>query len=217
MEIRIPAKYSEITLKSFIAFHQAKNDVHRLMAISGAPYSDVKQLTPQSIAYLVEKVRDIMELKTAVCVRIFRDGGIDYGMIPDLTEMSMAEHVDLSSIAADIWKDQENPKYEHLPKFLAVLYRPVSERIKDRYKIVRYDSSELYHLPVIEQITMDKVNGALLFFSVIRKKLLDASLPFLEAKMKKALKKVTKEVDEFLSSQRSGVGTTLFNSSPITM
>lgn len=195
MELKFPLRFAEISLAQFVAFHAAKTDVQRVMAICDATYEEANRITPQSLRVIVDKFRELLEIPTAVQCRRFKVNGTEYGFIPDLTEMSMGEWVDLSAHAGQIWQDGKEPNYTALPAFLSILYRPITERIADRYRLAPYTGKELEeHAKAINSLTMDRVQGALLFFSTIRKKLYVASLRYLEDRMMEAIGEVNAEL-----------------------
>jgi hypothetical protein len=204
MKLSIPGKFSEITLATFIEWHKAKNDLQRVMAITGRGASDIKQLKADSIKEIVSTVNEVMELTSATHVRILEHKSLEYGFIPDLTNMTYGEHVDLSAFAKTIW-GQEPHDYTHLPDLMAILYRPLTQRVGDRYEIKGYDSDKVDHKKVMLSMSMDKVQGALLFFSSIRKKLLTDSLPYLVEELKKVTMEVQRSVMDLTSD---GDGTT---------
>ena len=209
MEIRIPGRYAEIPLSRFIAYHKAKGDVQKLMGITGAGFRDVEALTPSAVKELLQRVADILELATAVRVQRFKKGAQTLALIPDLTEMTMREWSDLMALASDIWKEDGSTDYTNLPDFMAILYRPVTESIQDRYRIADYRSDRNDHKDILLDMTMDKVQGALLFFWSLRRKLLKDSLRSLEEKMTKAIAEARRELSEaVMESLAGGDGTT---------
>jgi hypothetical protein len=193
MRLSIPARFSEITLGKFIAWHTAKTNVQKVAAITGAPLHEIKKLQVSAITEIVNTVNEVMELKTGLHVKLIDHKNVTYGFIPDVTSMSYYEHADLSAYAKAIWGQEPND-FTHLPGMMAVLYRPVTERVGDKYRIKEYDSEQADHKDEMNDLSMDKVQGALLFFSITRKKLLNASLPYLEAAMTMAMKEVNRAV-----------------------
>lgn len=213
MKLSIPGKFSEITLATFVDWHKAKTDLHKVMVITGKDASEVKKLRPDSIKEIVKTVNEVLDLTTGTHVRILEHKSLEYGFIPDLTNMTYGEHVDLSAYAKTIW-GQEPHDYTNLPDLMAILYRPLTARVGDRYEIKEYDSDKVDHKKVILSMSMDKVQGALLFFSNIRKKLVNDSLPFLVQELKKVTMEVQRSVMDLTSD---GDGTTSSVSSPEAM
>lgn len=183
--ITLPATFKEITLRTFVAWHTAKNDAQKVMAITGRSFNDVKRLPMQTISAIVDTVNEVMSLSTQLHVKIVTHKGKEYGFIPSLTSMTFGEHIDLASYSKTIWSNPAKPDYTKLPTLMALLYRPITERVKDRYRISDYDSENVQHIDDILNMSMDKVNGALLFFWNTRRKLLKDSPLFLAEMLKK--------------------------------
>ena len=87
----------------------------------------------------------------------------EYGLITDFDVMTFGEFVDLDSFLQD--------GYNNLVKILAVLYRPVIKRKKDKYIIEDYnidsykDRVKLFK----DNLSIDTVYGAMVFFYNIAK------------------------------------------------
>lgn len=182
----LPATYKEITLRTFIAWHKAKNDAQKVMAITGKPFNEVKMLRLETIKFIVDTFNEVLALSTALHVKIIKHkDGKEYGFIPELTSMTYGEFVDIASNQKTIWGNKDKVDYTNLPKLMSIFYRPITERIKDKYRIEKYDSENVHHTEDILNMSMDKVNGALLFFWHTRRKLQNDSPRFLAEMLKK--------------------------------
>lgn len=182
----LPATYKEITLRTFIAWHKAKNDAQKVMAITGKPFNEVKMLRLETIKFIVDTFNEVLALSTALHVKIIKQkDGKEYGFIPELTSMTYGEFVDIASNQKTIWGNKDKVDYTNLPKLMSIFYRPITERIKDKYRIAKYDSENVHHTEDILNMSMDKVNGALLFFWHTRRKLQRDSPRFLAEMLKK--------------------------------
>ena len=84
-------------------------------------------------------------------IRTFKIGGVEYGIIPDLDEMSLGEYIDLDTYIGD---------WQNMQIAMNVLYRPISKKIGDKYLINEYtlDAKEK-----LEEIPMDIVLGSIFF------------------------------------------------------
>lgn len=213
MEVRIPARYSEITLERFVAWHNGRTDAERLMNITGLPFGEVQKIAPKYIKELCDRIREVLSLHTQVHAWKIKDGRTELGFIPDMTEISMAEHVDLSATASDVWRKDGSVNYAGLIDLMMILYRPITDKVGDRYRIADYDSTRTEHRDTILKLSMDKVNGALLFFSTIRRQLLEDSLRYSEMMMWKAMMDAMEELNLSLTGYPTGgIGTTPSNS-----
>ncbi len=102
----------------------------------------------------------------------------EYGLITDFDVMTFGEFVDLDSFLQD--------GYSNLVKILAVLYRPVIKRKKDKYIIEDYnienykDRVKLFK----DNLSIDTVYGAMIFFYNIAKNYSMNMLSYLTNQMK---------------------------------
>lgn len=83
--------------------------------------------------------------------------GKEYGFIPNLDELSFGEYIDLDQFLTEI-KD--------LHKALGVLYRPITQRVGDKYAIEDYEPNDGY-----KDFPLGAGLGATLFFWTLRKEL----------------------------------------------
>jgi hypothetical protein len=159
------------------------------MVITGKSRKQIEGLQPATIAEIIQLFEDACNTTTGELNRHLRIRKglrrMALSMIPNLPSMSLAEHVDMDAYSNSIWS--KNPDYSHLPNLMAILYRPIKERFGKWYRIAEYDSGKAYHMPFVNQITMNDVNHSLLFFSTIERKLQKSSIEYLEAEMKTQL------------------------------
>ena len=84
-------------------------------------------------------------------IRTFTIGGIEYGLIPQLDDMSLGEYIDLDTNIGD---------WDNMLVAMNVLFRPISEKIGDKYLIKEYD---LETKDKLTDISIDVVLGAVFF------------------------------------------------------
>jgi hypothetical protein len=114
--------------------------------------------------------------------------------------MTFREHVDLDQLAQTIWREGKPCDYTELPRLMAVMFRPVTEQVGDYYNIEKYDLDKTArYMPEIMALTLDRVNGALVFFSSIGAELANNSLVYLDSILKK-------EMSTIIPPQGSGGG-----------
>ena len=87
---------------------------------------------------------------------------------------------------------------------MAVLYRPITNRLKDTYEIEDYRGDNSYE-DVMKHLPLSIALGASLFFWNLESALLRVSLASLESQTKEIENQTTQSQ---LSSQKSGVGIT---------
>ena len=93
---------------------------------------------------------------------------IDFGLIPNLSKMSLGEYIDLDTYIADI---------DELHRAMAVLYRPVhsSWEGKSSYRVLDYQGSELF-AEAMKDMPLGIAFGAMVFFYRLERKLLEHSM-----------------------------------------
>ena len=92
----------------------------------------------------------------------FKLGGIEFGFIPNLDEMTAGEYIDLTSSGV---------KSETLHKTLAILFRPITKTDGfGHYDIEPYTASAK-HIELMKKAPMNIVNGMLVFFCLLSKEL----------------------------------------------
>jgi hypothetical protein len=198
----IPADSSQITVKQFVAFHLAKTDVERAMIAANAKRKDVEALKLDAVLDLINLFEDSMKTGAARHEQTFFVNKKRLGFIPDFNELSFKEHVELDTYAQAIFtKDGQN--YKELPNLLAVLFRPVHHILGKYYTLREYDSDQVKtYIDDINELTMDRVSGALVFFSTIASELANNSLEFLE----EMREKMTTELTRLQADSPDGVG-----------
>jgi hypothetical protein len=99
---------------------------------------------------VVDVLNNMFEKKPDL-TRTFKIDGVEYGMIPDLDNISLGEYIDLDTYISD-WQNMQSA--------MNVLYRPIKDKIGDKYTIVDYDVDTKEKL---EHIPMDRVLGSIFF------------------------------------------------------
>lgn len=127
--------------------------------------------------------------------RHFKLGGVDMGFIPKLDDMSLGEYVDVEATISD---------WQNIHKAMAVLFRPVNFRSKDRYTIAPYEPNDKLK-EWMKEMPLSVVMGVMVFFYNLGIELSKASLGYLEKEVKKAK---TSQLKETLD--KNGVGINQF-------
>ena len=200
MKLRVPGECSQITLSQFMAYHNAANDVERVMVIIDKSREYCEGLKADSARTIIALFDEVIETASSNFERIITVNGKRLGFLPDINSMTFREHVDLDQLAQTIWRDGKPCDYTELPRLMAVMFRPVTEQVGDYYNIEKYDLDKTArYMPEIMQLTLDRVNGALLFFSSIGAELANNSLVYLDSILKR-------EMSAIIPPQASGGG-----------
>ena len=129
-------------------------------------------------------------------IRHFKLLDVEMGFIPKLDDISLGEYIDLENSISD---------WQQMHKAMAVLFRPVNFKSKDKYTIAPYSPNEDIQ-NLIKEMPLDVVMGAMVFFYDLGKELSIATLNYMEKEMEKNPQ--TSPLKETLA--RSGVGISQF-------
>tara|TARA_R100001460_G_scaffold5722_1_gene15604 strand:- start:2696 stop:3448 length:753 start_codon:yes stop_codon:yes gene_type:complete len=191
-EILVPTDLNEIPLKSYQQFmdsYEKSNDEEflcqkmvqifcglRLRDVFSVKWSDVKEIT----IHLSEMFKNKPSFQHKFTLQ-----GVEFAFITDLENMSFGEYIDLT---------QNLDKVENWHKAMAVMYRPITERRKEKYKIEEYNGTNSY-AEVMKFAPLGVVLGSQVFFWTLTNDLLQSLLTFLKSEM------MTKEMKQTLAKE----------------
>jgi len=158
VELTVPSNLSEISLKQyqkFLKLQESNEDSYFLQCkmieiFCNLDAKSVRMLKVGDADRVVDILNNMFEAKPDL-IRTFKIGGVEYGIIPDLDEMSLGEYIDLDTYIGD---------WQNMQIAMNVLYRPISKKIGEKYTIVEYDVDAKEKL---EHIPMDIVLGSIFF------------------------------------------------------
>jgi len=108
-------------------------------------------------------------------IRRFELEGVDMGFLPRLEDMSLGEYIDAENNIYD---------WQNIHKAMAVLYRPVNFKLKDKYTIAPYSpTDELQN--IMKNMPLDVVMSSMVFFYDLGNELLKAIPNYLEEELNK--------------------------------
>ena len=100
---------------------------------------------------------------------------VDMGFVPKLDDITLGEYVDIESNISD---------WQKIHKAMAVLYRPVNFKAKDKYGIAPYKVNEEIQ-ELMKDMPLDVAISSMVFFYNLGKDLLGAIPKYLEQNLKK--------------------------------
>lgn len=169
----------------------------------GMNLKDIHSIPLREFDEVLMHMSDIFKMKTPRENTFWLKGTdgveVEFGMIPNFDKMSYGEYEDLENYIFD---------EKNLHKAMAVLYRPIKFKKKDRYLIHDYEGTE-FMAEVMKNTPLDIVFGARVFFYSLAKKLgiytLDYTLQQLmksqENQSDKHLDKNGEDTKRFIHSQ----------------
>jgi len=186
-KIKVSLDYSTITVKQYVDFILNEgNEVGQVSAILNKPKDFVRQLAPDQLQNAINAFKSVIDEPKANKQNRWKD----YGFVPDINAISFGEWLDLDSNCKDFPKN--------LTKILAILYRPISNQLGNKYSIEPYNASHLKNADEFNEMPLSIANGALVFFSTIEKELVNTSLQFLDSQVTKNLTEAMKMMEEAL-------------------
>lgn len=177
LELTIPTELKEISLAKYQAFLTVSNNnddseflqQKMVQIFCGIDLKDVAQIRYKDVNDITESIGK-MFTQEHKHVPTFKLGGVEFGFIPNLDEITNGEYIDLEKYLSN-WDDMH--------KAMAVLYRPIKERLKDKYTIEPYQGSITYS-EVMKYAPLDAVLGSVVFFYNLGNALLSSTLNYLE-------------------------------------
>ena len=181
-KLTVPTSLGEIPLKhyqDFLKVQQNSTDeefiAQKMVEIfCGIRLFDVAKIQLKSLNELVIHFTELFSSKPEF-KQTFKIKDLEFGFIPNLEEITFGEYVDLESHLSN-WQTYH--------KAMAVLYRPIKTRIKDKYEIVEYNPNEDMQ-ELMKFAPLEVCLGASLFFWSLGNELLQATLSYLETEIMK--------------------------------
>ena len=197
VSITVPTDLSEITLrqyKHFLKIQKTVDDEKFLNAkiieiFCKVQLDEVLRLRFNDSEFIVKTLTEMFEQKPKL-VKTFKLDKV-YGFHPQLDDLTLGEYIDLDTFIGD---------WENIEKAMAVLYRPIVNKLKDKYTIEEYKVGkdvEILDMP------MDAVLSSIFFLWNLGMDLSQTMMNYLDKEEVQAL-------TQYLNSQPNGGGITQF-------
>ena len=204
IELEVPQTLNDITLEQYQRYIKISDDNEgadeflnkKLIEIfCNITLRDVEQIPMVEAEKVISILGKAFEEKPSL-IRQFKLLDVEMGFIPKLDDISLGEYIDLENTISD---------WQNMHKAMAVLFRPVNFKSKDKYTIAPYSPNEDIQ-SLMKEMPMDVVMGAMVFFYDLGKELSIATLNYMEKEMEKSPQ--TSPLKETLA--QSGVGISQF-------
>jgi hypothetical protein len=202
LEINVPTSLNEIPLKSyqeFLKVQEGSNDeefiAQKMVQIfCGIELKDIVKMKLTSLNELITHFAKLFSEKPKF-QPTFKIGTQEFGFITNLEEISFGEYVDLENNLL---------KWEDYHKAMAVMYRPIKMKFKDKYEIIDYKPMDSMQ-ELMKFTPVDIAISSSVFFWNLGSELLTATLTYLEQQIKKNPKMQTSLANK-LNLENNGVG-----------
>ena len=191
IDIVVPTKWSDVSLKAY------QNYISETAGLSDSDDTIITSISTlcnvSADVVKMLKVNDIKEIYKRLSLLVSQTvnnklfdkveiGGVKYGFHPNLDEISLGEFVDLDEYS------KEGVKGLHY--VLSILYRPITEEKGNKYNIEPYNESHIKNARLFEEVSIDLINGAMVFFYHLGSELLTSSKGYLEQREGNNLREV---------------------------
>ena len=186
MELRLPHKWSDLTLGELQVMMTSENQLERISACTGKSVDKLRTMPQKLIEAAGAHIDQLLTQETARHEKVIEMDGKRFGFIPNWDEFTAGEWIDMENHLEDFWKNAH--------KITALLYREVTYELGDKYEIKKYTAKE--DASIFEEMGADLISGMLLFFWTSRNQLLhDMQFSLLEV------------ADKAIQSAKNGGGT----------
>ena len=213
LELSVPTRMSDITLEQYQKYvnvidkieEQTEESVNfvnlkSLEIFCGLELRESYKLPMSSFGEIINSLAEALTEDTPLVKKFWFRGSngteVEFGMIPDLQNISFGEYIDLENYISD---------WSNMHKAMAVLFRPITKHYKELYDIEEYEGSSKYE-DYMRRMPLNVALGALVFFYRLGMKL---SRYMTDYSLKALSKEELSEVEKMLL-ERNGVGINQF-------
>jgi len=174
LKLEVPTTLHDITLDQYRRFIKAFDNE------DDEQYAGLKMLeifcnvkTAQALTIKISEIQKITSVlnnaleESVQLITRFSMGGIEFGFVPQLDNLTFGEFVDIENNVGD---------WDTMYKAMAVLYRPIALKAKGKYTLEDY-TGDNYH-DAMKVMPASIVLGALQFFFLLEADLLKVTLAY---------------------------------------
>ena len=197
-----------ISLGKYIDFKNAGENIFlQAQVVTGYTKEQLREKSMDDIAPLISQfIEECQGYNENKLQKYIKMGGKTMGFHPNLEAMSFGEYLDLNQLVSSDFTN-------NLPKIMSILYRPVVSEFMHNYEIEKYDSNvHIKNADLFREVDMAYVNGAMVFFCLLREDLLSSSLKYLDQQMMKQMEESLTMIEQELALHLSMDGGTLSKS-----
>ena len=206
LTLNIPESLSEVTLDQYQQWLKVAEDKEldnflqqkMIEIFCGVTLKQVMLIKAKDIESIVVQISKLFNQKENKFIDRFKYQDKDFGFVPELSEMTFGEYVDLDTYLAD---------WQLMHKAMSVLYRPITFKKKNQYLIEEYETADKYNM---KQMTLDVVFGSMVFFWNLRNELQTHILNYLTNQTEVPISQ------ELQDSLKNGAGISQFTPYPQT-
>lgn len=192
VDLLLPTSLSEIPLsryQDFIAMKEKSNDEEfiaqkMIQIFCNIKLGEVAQIRLKDLNELIDHFSKIFSEKPKLKTK-FKIKNIEFGFIPKLDDITLGEYVDLENYLKS---------WETYHKAMAVMYRPITNAIGQKYLIQDYEPNEDMQ-NLMRNAPLDVAISASVFFWSLAKELYSSLVNYLERETKKMMDSTNTQSD----------------------
>ena len=192
--------WSDVTLEAWVKLidketgSKTEEAEETIAVLSDIPKKLIKELQLSDVAIIMGKIAELQSEQDTVLKKVFEIDGVEYGMHPNLDDITLGEYADLETFI-------KNGLEDNMPEIMAVLFRPVTERNGEAYTIGAYDGNLTIRAEQFKKMSAEQVQSALVFFWHLGSE----SLKILPSYLMERAEEIMKEL-QTKTSQNAGDG-----------
>jgi hypothetical protein len=186
--------WSDVTLEKWLKVidletgSKTKEAQETIAAVSDIPKKLIKELPLRDVAIIMNKIAELQSEQNTTLKKTFKIDGIEYGMHPDLSEISLGEYADIETFIKDGLE-------KNMPEIMAVLFRPITEQTDTGvYIIAAYDGNIKIRAEKFKKMSAEQVQAALFFFSNLGRVFIKILPLFLKERTQEIMKELQTEI-----------------------
>lgn len=176
LDLTVPTSLNDIPLhqyQTFIRTFENSEDLtdeyaglKMLEIFCGLKVDEALKVKVSDVAKITTKLNEALSEKPLLITR-FKLGSTEFGFVPQLDELTFGEFVDIENNIGD---------WDNMHKAMAVLYRPITERVGKKYVIEEYRGDSWFD--AMRNMPASVAVSAINFFFHLENDLLKVTLPY---------------------------------------
>ena len=138
---------------------KSKEAEETIAALSDIPNKLIKELSIRDVAVIMNQIAEAQSKQNTVLKKIIEIDGIEYGMHPNLDDLTLGEYADIETFI-------KGGLEKNMPEMMAVLFRPITEKGESDnvYVIEGYDGDLTIRTEIMKKMSAEQVQSCLVFF-----------------------------------------------------
>jgi len=176
LQVKIPENLNEITLGQYQEFLRIEEPTEEdiLTIFLGLDLKGLGTIRSSDVDKYATRITALFDQEQKHTLR-FDLRGVQFGFIPNIDEITYGENKDLTAYLND---------WQTMHKAMAVLYRPVTQKMGHKYLIEEYEGSHKYS-EAMREMPLGIVMGSMVFFYNLTNALLKVIPSYLEKEVAK--------------------------------